>query len=79
LGRDAERRRLLGRPEKSAISVFCVGTGVVLGSWLGRSDGGGCAVDTGAGRKLGLEGTDGSAVVSGEVVRGLVSPSRTVT
>jgi hypothetical protein len=79
LGRDAERRRLLGRPEKSAISVFCAGTGVVVGSWLGRSDGGGCAVDTGAGRRLGLEGTDGSAVVSGEVVRGLVSPSRTVT
>ena len=79
LGRDTERRRLLGRSEKSAIAVFCAGTGAVVGSWLWRGDGGGCAVDTGAGRRLGLEGTVGPAVVSGEVIRGLLSPSRTET
>jgi hypothetical protein len=79
LGRDAERRRLLGRSEESAVAELCAGTGVVVGSWVWRNDGGACAVDTDAGRRLGLESTVGSAVVSGEVIRGLLSPSRTET
>ena len=79
LGREAERRRLLGRSEESAISGLCAGMGAVVGRWVWRSDGGGCAVDTCAGRRLGLESTVGPAVVSGEVVRGLLSPSRTDT
>ena len=36
-----------------------------------------CAVETGAGRRLGLESTAGWSVASGEVVRGLISSSRT--
>jgi hypothetical protein len=39
--------------------------------------GGGCAVETDAGRRLGLESTTGWAVADGEVFRGLVSSSRT--
>jgi hypothetical protein len=74
-GGDAERRRLLGRSETSIVSVL--EEGKVVRSWAWRNDGGDCAVDTGAGRRLGSEGTVGSAVVSGEVVRGLLSPSRT--
>ena len=76
---DAERRRLFGRSEKLMFSVLYAGTGVAEGSWVWRNDGGDCAVDTGAGGRLGSEGTVGSAVVSGEVVRGLLSPSRTKT
>ena len=77
LGRDAERRRLLERSEESAVAELCAVTGVVVGSWVWRNDGGTCAVDTGAERRSGSESTVGSAVVSGEVVRGLLSPSRT--
>jgi hypothetical protein len=70
--RDAEERlRLRGRSGKSMVSVSCGGTGVkVVG-------GGGCAVETDAGRRLGLESTTGWAVADGEVFRGLVSSSRT--
>ena len=38
---------------------------------------GDCAVETDAGRRLGLASAAGWSVASGEVVRGLVSPSRT--
>lgn len=61
------------------IGVLGAGEEVVVGAWLWRNDCGGCAVDTGAGRRLGSESTVGSAVVRGEVVRGLLSPSRTET
>jgi hypothetical protein len=77
--RDAEERlRLRGRSEKSMVSVSCEGTGVEVEDsvWLVVA-GGDCAVETGAGRRLGLESTTGWAVANGEVFRGLVSSSRT--
>lgn len=61
------------------VSVSCASTGVVVVGWSWRLCGGGraCAVESDAGRRVGLESTVGSAVVSGEEVRGEVSSSRT--
>jgi hypothetical protein len=77
--RDAEERlRLRGRSGKSMVSVSCGGTGVKVEDWVWLVvGGGGCAVETDAGRRLGLESTTGWAVADGEVFRGLVSSSRT--
>jgi hypothetical protein len=78
-GWDAEERlRLRGRSEKSMVSVSCGSTGVKVEDWIWLVVvGGGCAVETDAGRRLGLESTTGWAVADGEVFRGLVSSSRT--
>jgi hypothetical protein len=60
------------------VSVSCAGTGVEAEDPVWLVDGGcDCAVDSDAGRRLGLESTVGWSVASGEVVRGLVSSSRT--
>lgn len=79
-GTDAEERlRLRGRSEKSIVSVSCAGTGVEVEDWV-RLVGvgcGDCAVETDAGRRLELASAAGWSAVSGEVVGGLVSPSRT--
>jgi hypothetical protein len=73
-----ERLRLRGRPEKSMVSVSCGGTGVKVKGWVWLVVvGGDCAVETDAGRRLGLERTTGWAAADGEVFRGLVSSSRT--
>ena len=45
--------------------------------WLVGGGCGDCAVETDAGRRVGLASTAGWSVVSGEVVGGLLSPSRT--
>lgn len=76
-GGDAEERlRLRVRSEESIVSVSCASTGVEVEDWVRLVGGCGCAVETDAGRRLGLERTVGWSVVSGEVVRGLVSSSR---
>lgn len=76
-GRDAEERlRFRVRSEKSIVSVSCAGTGVEVVDWVWLVGCGGCAVETDAGRSLELERSAGWSVVSGEVLRGLVSPSR---
>lgn len=78
-GRDAEERlRLRGRSEKSIVSVSCAGTGVEVEDWVWVVVGGcgDCAVETDAGRRVGLASTAGWSVASGDV-GGLASSSRT--
>ena len=78
-GRDAEERlRLRGRSEKSIVSALCAGTRVEVEDWVWVVGGGcgDCAVETDAGRRLGLASTDGWSVASGDVGV-LASSSRT--
>jgi len=70
---------LRGRSEKSIVSVSCAGTGVEVEDWVWVVVGGGCgdcAVETDAGRRVGLASTAGWSVASGDV-GGLASSSRT--
>lgn len=60
------------------VSVSWVAALAMVGESVSRKWGGvDCAVDSDAEGRLGLESTVGSAVVSGEVVREMMSSSRT--
>lgn len=61
----------------SMVSVSCARTEAVAVGWVRWFIGVDCAVDSDADDRMGLEGSDGSAAVSGEVLGEMVSSSRT--